>query len=236
VVDKDIGVVIQARMGSSRLPGKSLMSLGGKPLIDHVIERCTAAVQNERVVVVTTFLTEDDVLEAHIREKYSIEVFRGDSFDVRSRYVAVAREFEFDGIVRVTADDPFKDPNHIYEAIHALDDTNIDYFNNFEIPIFPIGLDVESFKTDALFQNTYLDKSDKSKEHVTYGLRKSRQVVKRYKTGVPEFTEIRLTVDTAEDFDFCSKILEFNPELGRTALDWAATREALVSVKNRWEV
>lgn len=236
MVDNHVGVVIQARMGSSRLPGKSLMNLGEKPLIDHVIERCIAAVQNEKVVVVTTFLKEDDVLETHIREKYSIQVYRGDSFDVRSRYEAVAKEFEFEGIVRVTADDPFKDPNHIYEAIHALDDTHIDYFNNFEIPIFPIGLDVESFKTEALFQNIQLDESDNSREHVTYGLRKSSQVVKRHRTGVPEFTEVRLTIDTAEDFDFCSKLLEVNPELGRTALDWAATREALVSVKNRWEV
>ena len=95
---------------------------------------------------------------------------------------------------------------------------------------------MESFKTEALFQNIQLDESDNSKEHVTYGLRQSSQVVKRYRTGLPELTEVRLTIDTAEDFDFCSKLLEVNPELGRTALDWAATREALVSVKKRWEV
>jgi spore coat polysaccharide biosynthesis protein SpsF (cytidylyltransferase family) len=232
VVDKNVGVLIQARMGSSRLPGKSLMKLGGKPLIDHVIDRCIAKVPIEKVVVVTTDLKNDDALEAHIRERFGIQVYRGDSFDVRSRFEAVSRKFEFEGIVRVTADDPFKDPNHIQEAIRALDDKYIDYFNNFENRIFPIGLDVESFNVDALFQNIQTDKSNNSKEHVTYGLRHSSQFVKKYKSGLPEFTEIRLTIDTQSDFEFCSRLLEINPEIGLSALDWATTREALLMIKS----
>lgn len=232
MVDKNVGVLIQARMGSSRLPGKSLMNLGGKPLIDHVVERCIAGVPIDKVVVATTNLKQDDVLETHIREKFPIHVYRGDSFDVRSRFEAVAKKFEFEGIVRVTADDPFKDPNHIQEAIKALEDDEIDYFNNFEIPIFPIGLDIESFNTEALFQNIQIDKSDNSREHVTYGLRHSPQFVRRYKSGLPEFTEVRLTIDTQVDFDFCSRLLEINPEIGRSGLDWATTREALLIVKS----
>jgi spore coat polysaccharide biosynthesis protein SpsF (cytidylyltransferase family) len=232
VGDKNVGVLIQARMGSSRLPGKSLMNLGGKPLIDHVIERCIAGVPIDKVVVVTTNMKQDDVLETHIRGKFPIHVYRGDSFDVRSRFEDVAKKFEFEGIVRVTADDPFKDPNHIQEAIKALEDDEIDYFNNFEIPIFPIGLDIESFNTEALFQNIQIDKSDNSREHVTYGLRHSPQFVRRYKSGLPEFTEVRLTIDTQADFDFCSRLLEINPEIGRSGLDWATTREALLIVKS----
>jgi spore coat polysaccharide biosynthesis protein SpsF len=143
----------------------------------------------------------------------------------------VAKEYGFEVIVRVTADDPFKDPNHIQEAIQALDSEAVDYFNNFEIPIYPIGLDVESFKAEALFQNIEVDKSEKSKEHVTYGIRHSPHFFRRYKSGEPEFTKIRLTIDTAEDFGFCSKLLEINPEMGRSAFDWAATREALQSLK-----
>ncbi len=207
------------------------MNLGGKPLIDHVIERCISTIAIDDVVVVTTNLKEDNVLETHIREKYSIHTYRGDSLDVRSRFEAVAKEYGFEVIVRVTADDPFKDPNHIQEAIQALDSEAVDYFNNFEIPIYPIGLDVESFKAEALFQNIEVDKSEKSKEHVTYGIRHSPHFFRRYKSGEPEFTKIRLTIDTAEDFSFCSKLLEINPEMGRSAFDWAATREALQSLK-----
>ncbi len=232
MADKHVGVLIQARMGSSRLPGKSMMDLGGKPLIDHVIERCIVGVPLEKVVVVTTRLREDDVLETHIRDKYSIQVFRGNAFDVRSRFESVAKKFEFEGIVRVTADDPFKDPNHIQEAIQALEDTQIDYFNNFEFPIFPIGLDIESFNADALFQNIKIDKSNNSKEHVTYGLRHSPHFVKKYKSGVPEFTDIRLTIDTLADFVFCSRLLEINPEIGCSAFDWATTRAALLTLKD----
>jgi spore coat polysaccharide biosynthesis protein SpsF (cytidylyltransferase family) len=231
VTERKVGVLIQARMGSSRLPGKTLMNLGGKPLIDHVIERCISTIAIDDVVVVTTNLKEDNVLETHIREKYSIHTYRGDSLDVRSRFEAVAKEYGFEVIVRVTADDPFKDPNHIQEAIQALDSEAVDYFNNFEIPIYPIGLDVESFKAEALFQNIEVDKSEKSKEHVTYGIRHSPHFFRRYKSGEPEFTKIRLTIDTAEDFGFCSKLLEINPEMGRSAFDWAATREALQSLK-----
>jgi spore coat polysaccharide biosynthesis protein SpsF len=206
------------------------MKLGGKPLIDHVIERCISTVPVDNVVVVTTNLKEDNVLENYIRERYSVQTYRGDPVDVRSRFEAVAKKFGFEGIVRVTADDPFKDPSHIQEAIQALDNEEIDYFNNFEIPIYPIGLDVESFKADALFWNIQTDKSEKSKEHVTHGLRHSPHFVRRYKSGEPEFTMVRLTIDTAEDFGFCSKLLEINPEIGRSAFDWAATRQALQSL------
>jgi spore coat polysaccharide biosynthesis protein SpsF (cytidylyltransferase family) len=232
MAERYVGVLIQARMGSSRLPGKTLMDLGGKPLIDHVIERCISTVAIDDVVVLTTNLKEDNVLETHIRNKYSIQTYRGDSLDVRSRFEAVAKKFGFEGIVRVTADDPFKDPNHIQEAIHALEGEKVDYFNNFEIPIYPIGLDVESFKSDVLFQNIQTDNSEQSKEHVTYGIRHSPHVVRRFKSGEPEFTKIRLTIDTEEDFVFCSKLLEINPEIGRSAFDWAATREALQTLKN----
>ena len=208
------------------------MNLGCKPLIDHVIERCISVVPIQDVVVVTTNLKEDYVLEAHIKERFSLDVYRGDSADVRSRFEAVAKKFDFEGVVRITADDPFKDPNHILEAIQVLYDNEIDYFNNFETPIYPIGLDVESFKTEALIQNIQTDNTDESKEHVTYGLRHLPNVIRRYKSGEPEFTEVRLTVDTLSDLQFCGKLLEINPEMSRSGLDWATTRDALYSIVN----
>ena len=230
MINHEVGVVIQARMGSSRLPGKSLMKVGNKLLIDHVIDRCLAAVPANSVFLATTDQNEDKILVDHVASKYGLEVFQGDREDVRSRFEAVAREYFLNKIVRITADDPFKDPKHIGESIRALNEDNVDYYNNFEIPVFPIGLDVESFRTKALLDNIQKDSSNEAKEHVTIGLRKSLTLVKKFCQGEPEFTNVRLTIDTPTDLEFCKRLLEINPDMENLAFDWATTRDALVAL------
>ncbi len=230
--DKGVGVIIQARMGSSRLPGKSLMKLGGKPLINHVIERCLASVSPNQLYLATTNQQEDKVLVAHVAETYGIKIFLGDKFDVRSRFAAISKDHSLSKVVRITADDPFKDPAHIQEAIRQLDLDDIDYYNNFETPVFPIGLDVESFRTKALYDSILEDASSESMEHVTLGLRNSPNLVKRFDQGKPEFTTVRLTIDTSSDLEFCNRLLEVDPEMENTAFEWATTRAALIALGN----
>ena len=227
-----VGVIIQARMGSSRLPGKSLMKLGSKTLIDHVIQRCLASVTLNQVYLATTNQQEDKVLVEHVTEKYGIKIFLGDKSDVRSRFAAISKDHSLSKVVRITADDPFKDPAHIQESIRQLGLGGIDYYNNFETPVFPIGLDVESFRTKALYDNIRLDASSESMEHVTLGLRNSPNLVKKFHQGNPEFTEIRLTIDTSSDLEFCNRLLEVNPEMENTAFDWPTTRAALIALGN----
>lgn len=227
-----VGVIIQARMGSSRLPGKSLMKLGSKTLIDHVIQRCLASVTLNQVYLATTNQQEDKVLVEHVAEKYGIKIFLGDKSDVRSRFAAISKDHSLSKVVRITADDPFKDPAHIQESIRQLDLDGIDYYNNFETPVFPIGLDVESFRTKALYDNIRLDASCESMEHVTLGLRNSPNLVKKFHQGNPEFTQIRLTIDTSSDLEFCNRLLEVNPEMENTAFDWPTTRAALIALGN----
>jgi spore coat polysaccharide biosynthesis protein SpsF (cytidylyltransferase family) len=224
-----IGVIIQARMGSSRLPGKSLMKLGSKPLIDHVIQRCLVSVSPNQVYLATTNQEEDKVLVAHVAETHGIKIFLGDKSDVRSRFATISKVHSLNKVVRITADDPFKDPAHIQESIRQLDLDGIDYYNNFETPVFPIGLDVESFRAKALYDNIF---EDASMEHVTLGLRNSPNVVKKFYQGKPEFTKIRLTIDTSSDLEFCNRLLEVNPEMENTAFDWATTRAALIALGN----
>lgn len=230
MIDNESGVIIQARMGSSRLPGKSLMKIGAKPLIDHVIERCLVVAPINKVFLATTDLYEDKILVDHVIGKYGLIVFQGDKEDVRSRFEAIAREHFLSKIVRITADDPFKDPKHIGESIRALNEEGVDYYNNFEIPIFPIGLDVESFRTTALFENILNDTSSESKEHVTLGLRKSSIFGKKFYQGEPELTNIRLTIDTPADLEFCKRLLEINPDIENLAFDWPTTRDALIAL------
>ena len=233
MINHEVGVVIQARMGSSRLPGKSLMKVGNKLLIDHVIDRCLAAAPANSVFLATTDQNEDKILVDHVASKYGLEVFQGDREDVRSRFEAVAREYYLNKIVRITADDPFKDPKHIVESIRALNEDTVDYYNNFEIPIFPVGLDVESFRTKALLENIVRDSSSESKEHVTLGLRKSPIFVKKFCLGEPEFTNIRLTIDTPADLEFCKRLLQINPDMENLAFDWPTTRDALIAMGKR---
>ena len=228
-----VGVIIQARMGSSRLPGKSMIKIGSKPLIDHVVDRCIAAVPVSKVFLATTDLNEDNPLMEHVTKKYGITVFRGDKNDVRSRFEIIAKQHSLTKIVRITADDPFKDPHHIIEAINALDLFNVGYFNNFEVPVFPVGLDVESFRASLLFENIEKDSSDESKEHVTIGIRKSPDFVKKYRVGAPEFAQTRLTIDTQSDLDFCRSLIKVNPEIENIDFKWATLREALLAMEGQ---
>lgn len=142
--------VIQARMGSSRLPGKTLKDLNGKPLIDHVIERALFVLKIDQIVLATTTNIEDDQLVSHVSKRYGIAVYRGDPDDVRSRFVQIGARWGAESIIRITADDPFKDPEHFLLSHQTLLVSNADYYNNFEPLIYPIGMDVECFNTRLL--------------------------------------------------------------------------------------
>jgi len=228
-----IGVIIQARMGSSRLPGKSMMKVGDCLLIDHVVLRSIAAVERRNVYLATTNLVEDDCLASHVSSQYKVNVFRGDSQDVRSRFLEIAVAAGIATVVRITADDPFKDPSHIIDAIQSLKDSGADYFNNFERKLFPIGLDVEAFTLNALRRNIEFDDSSESKEHVTLGIRRDPTFSKIYKTGVPELTDVRLTIDTFDDLEYCNNLIQYAPEMNRISFDWPTTRSAVIELENR---
>lgn len=220
--------IIQARMGSSRLPGKSLRELNGKPLIDHVIERALFAFGKEETILATTNRIEDDELASHVSKHFGIEVYRGDSDDVRSRFLQIGKMFGAEAITRITADDPFKDPHHLKLSQENLLMSDADYYNNFEPKIYPIGMDVESFKFNALEENAKVDHSLESIEHVTFGLRKQANLKRLHQSGTPEFITTRLTIDTEIDFMFCEKVAE-KIGLGQN-FDWQTTRRALISL------
>ena len=221
--------VIQARMGSSRLPGKSLRNLFGKPLIDHVIERALFVLDVDKIVLATTTNSEDDVLVSHVSKRFGIDVYRGLSHDVRSRFVQIGAQKGAECIIRITADDPFKDPEHFLLAKQRLLLSNADYYNNFEPQIYPIGMDVECFKYEALERNSREDQTSESLEHVTWGLRKGVNYKRTHENQTPEFISTRLTIDTEMDFAFCNKVAE---KIGQgEKYDWNTTLRALKSLE-----
>ncbi len=199
------GAVIQARMDSTRLPGKSLMSIGDLKLIDWVIRYTTMAFETRDVVLVTTSLAEDDPLVEHVSNNSRISVYRGSSQNVLSRFVEVSNLYNFETVTRITADDPFKIPSHLVRSRDVLIQDGLDYYCNFNPYIYPLGLDVESFRTSALI-DSLPEASNMAIEHVTVDLRESPKYRRFFEKGEKLWPNVRLTIDTDEDLNFCRKI------------------------------
>ena len=197
--------VVQARMGSSRLRGKSMLNVGHKLLIDHVIERALNAKEVDRVYLATTDLLEDNVLAKHVSENYPVLIHRGSDSDVRSRFLEILTNDEAEVVVRITADDPFKDPNETDVLIRMLKAEKLDYICNFIPQSMPVGLDVEVFTSFALFDSAAYFDTPQDKEHVTWNMRTQRYKW-RSQNSQKFRPEIRLTVDNQSDLYYCSEI------------------------------
>jgi spore coat polysaccharide biosynthesis protein SpsF len=136
--------IVQARMTSTRLPGKVLLDLEGQPILDWVIERARAARTLDDVVIATTRNATDDPVVA-AGERLGVAVFRGDEDDVLARYREAAAAAKADVVVRLTSDCPLLDPAVIDLTVRRFREANVDYASNGLVPSFPRGLDVEVF-------------------------------------------------------------------------------------------
>lgn len=200
--------IIQARMGSSRRPSKVLAKIQGVPMLQHVLSRVEICDGLSKIVVATTENSEDDPLVEWCKSK-NINVFRGSSENVLSRFYHCALDFKADVIVRITADDPLKDPHVIDLAINTLiQDETLDYVSNTIDPSYPEGIDVEVFRYRALeiAHKSAYKKIDQ--EHVTPYIWSNPGVFKIHNFYAKEDTsEFRLTVDYEDDLEVVSAIL-----------------------------
>ena len=193
-------------MGSTRLPGKSMIEIGGKPLIKHLIERTRATTLIDQIVVATTTNPLDDPLASYVLNDLGVAVFRGSERDVLERYAAAAQFYGGDIIVRLTGDDPLKDPDVIDTVIETLIKGNgqYDYVSNTIIPTYPEGLDCEAFFTGALLlaANEATDFFDR--EHVTPYFYKNQNKFRCFNVSLPQenYSHIRWTLDTTADLDY----------------------------------
>ena len=145
-----IGCIIQARMGSSRLPGKVLMKLNENcSTLDFVLNQLSFSTLIDKIIIATTNLVQDDIIE-QTAKNLGIECFRGNSDDVLDRYYNCAKKFQMDNIVRITSDCPLIDPGIVDEVISKYKSGNYDYFTNTLIRTYPIGTDVEIFSFEIL--------------------------------------------------------------------------------------
>ena len=210
--------IVQARTGSTRLPGKVLLPLLGAPLVSRVVARTRRAASVDEVAVATTTLRSDDpIVELAAREGWPVT--RGSETDLLDRYLQAARAHEADRIVRITSDCPLIDPDLIDDVVRALDRQKADYGSNtLEPRTYPRGLDVEVVTRAALEAAWQEDLDPASREHATPFVRLHPERFRPVRVhGSDDRSEHRWTVDTPEDYELVRRIYE---ALGRDDFTW----------------
>lgn len=229
--------IVQARMGSSRLPGKVLMDIGGRPMLAHVVERAQAIEGVDHVVVATTTEAADDVL-AEFCHSADWSFARGPERDVLHRYALAARWSRADLIVRLTADCPLLDPEVSALVLRKHRDAAAVFgarYTSNTIPTrtYPDGLDTEVFTREALDRAASEVTDFEDREHVTPWMRR-RLMTYGVQFGV-DLSALRWTVDTAEDLERVRKIYEALEPYIMTSRRWsmAATLRAHLRVEGK---
>jgi spore coat polysaccharide biosynthesis protein SpsF len=210
--------VIQARTGSTRLPGKVLLPLLGRPILSRVVERAARAAGIHEVVVATTVDPSDDpIVELATTQGWAVE--RGSENDLLDRYVQTARTRDADIVVRITSDCPLIDPGLIDQTIEAFVEGGADYASNtLEPRTFPRGLDVEVVSRDALEEAWRDDADPASREHVTPFLYRNPERFRLVRVSSPDDRSAhRWCVDVPEDYELVRRIYE---ALGSDAFGW----------------
>lgn len=204
--------IIQARMGSTRLPGKILEPLAGKAVLQRVIERVGASGAFDEIVVATTVRSIDDVAADHAA-RYGATVVRGDEDDVLSRYGLAAEASRADAIMRITADCPLIDPEVLAAMVDRFSAGDADLVSNCVHRSFPRGLDAELFSRAALDTMLAEAVTAPQREHVTPFLYAHPERFHIVSHEWPEdLSDYRLTLDTPEDFELLDHIFNATPD------------------------
>lgn len=211
--------VIQARMGSTRLPGKVMLPLDGEPVLAHDVQRIETATRVDETVVATSERTADDIV-ARYAERAGATVFRGSESDVLGRMYGAASEAGADVVVRITADCPLVAPTVIDAVVDTLSTEGFDYASNTAERTFPRGLDVEAFGFDSFERVDAEATEPHHREHVTPYYREHPDV---FETGnvtseevfeearLVDRTDLRLTLDEADDYELLRAVYEGVP-------------------------
>jgi spore coat polysaccharide biosynthesis protein SpsF len=203
-----IVAIVQARMGSSRLPRKVLKDLGGATVLDRVLNRLGRSWLIQESVVATTIEPADDAIVEHC-ERTGRKVFRGSEQDVLDRYYQAAKYVNADVVVRITSDCPVIDPEVTDATVHAFLDRHADYASNVLVRTYPRGLDTEVMTVQALERAWRESNKPHQREHVTPYIYENPSEFKLH--GIENDTDCsrhRWTVDTPEDLELLRAIYE----------------------------
>jgi spore coat polysaccharide biosynthesis protein SpsF len=205
-----IVATVEARMTSSRLPGKVLLEAGGTPMLQHLISRLRAVPSLSEIVLATTTNVTDDILAAFALQS-GITFYRGDEIDVMGRVLAAGSYVHADVIVEITGDCPIIDPDIVEQTIQMFLHHQVDYVSNNLIRSFPDGMDVQVFRLDTLRQSAAMTTDPLDREHVTRHIRTHPEIFSRIHLVAPpslHWPDLGLTLDEINDYVMLKKIIE----------------------------
>ncbi len=203
-----ITAIIQARMSSSRLPGKVLMNFSGDSMLGHIIERLKYSKFISKIIVATTSSTADDILVDWLNER-DVVSFRGSESDVLGRYYEAATRYNANHIVRITSDDPFKDPEIIDKVAQLYFSEKLDFAYNNNPPTFAEGLDTEIFSYEAIKKANQNASDPFEREHVTQHFFRNPKEFNQKNIASPfNYSHLRWTIDNEEDLKMASIVYE----------------------------
>ncbi|ENO89905.1 aminotransferase class III-fold pyridoxal phosphate-dependent enzyme [Thauera linaloolentis] len=205
--------IVQARMGSTRLPGKVMKPIGGVPMIELLLARLARAREVDQIVVATSIDPRNQVLAEHVRKLgYACEM--GSETDVLARYLQAARTHRADVVVRVTGDCPLIDSELVDEVIRGFKASGVDYFSNTSPSTYPDGLDTEVFSMAAFERAAAETSRPHDREHVTPYLRESGRFSQASLQAEENHGTLRWTVDEPADFDVVTAVFaHFAPNI-----------------------
>ena len=200
--------IIQARMGSTRLPGKVMAPIQGRPMLRRVIERTRAAATLDEVIVATTTQPADDAI-VDFCAQLAVGCFRGSEEDVLDRYYRAACRHNADVVVRITSDCPLIDPSIVDKIVRAFFSADFDYVSNTLIRTYPRGLDTEVMTFTALEQAYRMSSKSYQRSHVTpYIYENPKQFRILSVTADENYGDFRWTIDTPEDLSFVRAVYD----------------------------
>lgn len=205
-----IVATIEARMGSSRLPGKVLLPAAGKPMLQHLVERLRAVPSVNEVVLATTVNPLDDELE-RFAKGLELTCFRGSEEDVLSRVLGAAASVGADLIVEITGDEPIVDPLIVEQGIRLFLWNDCAYCSNVNVLSYPVGMDVQVFRLETLQRSAAMTNDPADREHVSLYMRQHPEIFRQiHLVAPPDLTwpELELTLDEQEDYLLLKNVIE----------------------------
>ena len=205
----NIVAIVEARMTSSRLPGKVLLEVLEVPMLGRLIDRLKQVPLIDQIVIATTTNSEDDKI-CSLASDYGVRYYRGSENDVMSRVLEAGLKAQADVIVEITGDCPIIDPDIIKDVIKHFLDGNYDYVSNSNLRSYPDGMDVQVFSIKTLLDSFNSTSDELHREHVTLHIRQNPEKYRLLDIAAKkefEFPELGLTLDTKEDLLLIEKII-----------------------------
>lgn len=236
---KKIVATIEARMTSTRLPGKVLLPAGGKPMLKHLVDRLRQVKSLQGIVLATTINRTDDCLEAFAKEE-NIAFFRGSEEDVMGRVIGAADSVHADIVVEITGDCPVIDPLIVEQTIQMFLHNTCEFASNSLIRSYPDGMDTQVFALETLKRSAAMTNDPLDREHVTLHICNHPELFRPVNLIAPPdlyWPKLGLTLDEKEDYELLKNLIEyFGPskpyfscreviELLRTRPEWVGINQ-----------